>query len=110
MVKFPSGESFSWTTKSPLPSILRLPSNSLSNSGTRSSASEKRNVSESKPSWYCGNSLSVLRLIEARLRLQPSPKTPLPLPDFFYNVTPTTEIYTLSLHDALANQRRAHHG
>src|SRR5438876_5099220 len=36
--------------------------------------------------------------------MSPSPSLPLPL--FFFNDTPTTEIYTLSLHDALPISKR----
>ena len=66
--------------------MLPVESTDFSNSGTRSSASEKRKVSESTingsvASRYWGNPLSVLRLIEPKLKFQPMPKIPFPDPE-----------------------------
>src|SRR5258708_39602382 len=68
---------------SPFPSIINVPSAALPNSGTKSSASEKRKVSESISSQYWGRPLSVFLFIEANPRLQPKPKIPFPAPELY---------------------------
>src|SRR3990172_1443974 len=54
---------------------------SSARTGTRSSAPERMNTSDSRESKYCGNPLSVLRVIEGSERFQPRPKGPLPAPE-----------------------------
>lgn len=51
--------------------------------GTRSSAPVRRNTSDSSASRYCGNPLSVFRMIEGSERLQPKPNGPLPAPESY---------------------------
>jgi len=54
---------------------------SPSSTGTKSSAPEKMNTSESCASKYCGKPLSVFRVIEGKERLQLKPNEPLPAPE-----------------------------
>jgi hypothetical protein len=42
---------------------------------------DKMKTSDSSASWYLGNPLSVLRVIEGSERFQPKPNGPLPAPE-----------------------------
>lgn len=67
-----------------LPSLrIQLPAAFFSNSGTKSSAPERMNTSDSSASRYFGKPLSVLRVMEGSERFQPRPKDPLPEPESY---------------------------
>jgi hypothetical protein len=53
----------------------------LMSSGTRSSAPDNIKTSDSSASWYGGRPLSVLRVIEGRDGVQPTPNGQLPAPE-----------------------------
>ena len=59
----------------------QLPAPAPIRTGTKSSAPERMKTSDSSASWYLGNPLSVLRVIDGRERDQPNPNGPLPIPN-----------------------------
>jgi hypothetical protein len=67
---------FSSFTNSPLAGFIL-------NTGTKSSAPERINTSDSSASWYLGKPLSVFRVIEGSDKVQPNPNGQLPAPESY---------------------------